>query len=79
LEALRVAYLQAMRDGLANPDCQPGKKLNKFVISTGGTPVMVLTTGAGTFSAPDKLSCWSDAADALHHALDDAFPSARQR
>jgi hypothetical protein len=79
LEAVRVPYLQAMRDGLANPDCQPGKKPSKFVISNGGTPVMVLTTGQGTFSAPDELSCWSDAADALHRALDGAFPSARQR
>jgi hypothetical protein len=68
-----------MGDGLASRDCQPGKKLTKFVISNGGTPVMVLTTGRNTFSAPDELSCWSDAADALHHALDDAFPSARQR
>lgn len=79
LEALRAAYDLAMIQGLENPDCQPSKRLNKFVISNGGTPVLVLTSGRGTLSAPGELSCWSDAADALHNELDHAFPLSRQR
>jgi hypothetical protein len=64
---------------LENPDCQPGRRLNKVVVGNGGTPVLVLTNGRGTLSAPGELSCWSDAADALHETLDGAFSSAQQR
>jgi hypothetical protein len=79
LAAVRAAYLRATTEGLENPECQPGRRLNKFVISNGGTPVLVLTSGRGTLAAPGELSCWSDAADALHKALDHAFPLAQQR
>jgi hypothetical protein len=73
------AYFRALTQGLENPDCQPAGRLNNVVVSNGGTPVLVLTNGRGTLSAPDELSCWSDAADALHEALDSAFSSAQQR
>ena len=57
LEAVRAVYLRAMIQGLENPYCQPGKRLNKFAISNGGTPVLVLTSGRSTLSAPGELSC----------------------
>ena len=79
LNALRAAYSQALAQGLANRECAQGRQPTKFVISNGGTPVLVLTTGQRTLSAPGELSCWSDAADALHAALDHEFPSARRR
>ena len=79
LATVRAAYLRAVEEGLENADCQPGRRLNKLVISNGGTPVLVLTTGRGTLVAPGQLSCWSDAADALHDELDRAFPAAQER
>ena len=78
LKALRAAYARAKAQGLEKPDCQAGRRPNNYVISNGGTPVLVLTSGQRTLSAPDDLSCWSDAADALQSELDQAFPSARR-
>lgn len=77
LRAVRAAYLRVLREGFVNPACRNGGRPDEIVVSNGGTPVLVLTNGAGTGSAPDDLTCWSDAATALHDALDDAFPSNR--
>ena len=79
LTALRADYREALAHGLVNPDCRAGKQSTKVVISNGGTPVLVLTNGQRTLSAPDELSCWSVAADTLQKALDREFPLARQR
>jgi hypothetical protein len=77
LAAVRAAYLRARSDGLTNPACRDGGRPKDIVIDNGGTPVLVLTSGAETGSAPDDLSCWSEAAGALHDVLDDLFSSAR--
>lgn len=79
LKQIRAAYLRAMTTGLENPDCRWGRSSDTIVVSNGGTPTLVLTSGQGTSSAPSELGCWSDAANALHNALDNAFPSAQQR
>lgn len=79
LGALRAGYTRAIAQGLANADCEQGRQPTKSIITNAGTPVLVLTNGQRTFAAPADLSCWSQAADALHDALDRAFPATRQR
>jgi hypothetical protein len=73
LAAIRAAYLRVLAEGLVNLACRDGGRLEEIIVSNGGTPVLVLNTGAETAAAPDDLTCWSEAASALHDALDDAF------
>jgi hypothetical protein len=76
LATIRSAYRLAAKEGLDG--CDNGSPTT-IIVSNGGTPVVVLTSGAGTMAAPDDLSCWSGSAHALHRALEDAFSSFRQR
>lgn len=73
LAAIRDAALRVLADGFVRPECRDGKPSPEIVISNGGTPVLVLTTGVATRSAPDDLSCWSNAAGRLHRVLDETF------
>jgi hypothetical protein len=73
LGRLRAAFLRVMTEGFEDPACREGRKPEHIIISNGGTPILVMTTGSGSGSAPDDLGCWSEAATALHGALDDAF------
>jgi hypothetical protein len=75
LPALREAFERAIAQGLDG--CRVGER--GWVISNGGTPVFVLTYGAGTRAAPDDLGCWSAAANALYESIDRRFQSAHQR
>ena len=61
------------------PACRNGGRPDRIITGNSGTPVLVLTTGAYTESAPHELTCWSEAAMALHGVLDELFVSARQR
>jgi hypothetical protein len=79
LEAVRAEFLRVLREGVGNPECQSGRRPRTIVMTNGGTPVMVLTTGRATVSAPSELTCWSDAANGLHGVLDHSFGSAQQR
>jgi hypothetical protein len=80
LAELRAAYLQALSEGLESQACQEGNQPKDIVIiSNGGTPVLVVTSGRGSLSAPDDLTCWSKAANALYDHLDEAFESYQQR
>jgi hypothetical protein len=79
LAAVRAAALRVLADGFVKPACRDHQPLQEIVVSNGGTPVLVLTTGAATGSAPDELSCWSDAATGLHNVLDETFRSDRRR
>lgn len=76
LEAVRVAYSRLVAEGFESPDCQDGKHPDDIVVSNGGTPILVVATGAAQASAPDDLTCWSDAATDLQGLLDETFPAA---
>jgi len=73
LARLRDAYQRALTEGMESPVCREGGKSQDIIISNGGTPILLLATGRAVRSAPDDLSCWSNAATALHDALDEAF------
>jgi hypothetical protein len=79
LAAIRAAYRAILDNGFVSPYCQAGKHPDEIVISNGGTPTLVVATGAATGTAPDDLTCWSDSASALERALDEAFAFALQR
>ena len=79
LAAVRAAYLRVWGEGLESSACQEGRRPESIIISNGGTPILVLATGGMTVSAPDDLSCWTEAAWALQDELDEAFSSAHQR
>jgi hypothetical protein len=79
LAALRAAYLRVLSEGFEKSVCRDGGRPQDIIFDTGGTPILVLTNGRGTRSAPDDLSCWSAAASALHDILDEAFRSFHQR
>jgi hypothetical protein len=75
LRRLRAAYLRVFAEDVESPLCRDGGHPEEITISNGGTPVLVATSGAISLSAPDDLSCWSEAATALHEALDQVFGS----
>jgi hypothetical protein len=77
LAAVRAAYLRVFREGLEKPICQEGGRPEDITVSNGGTPILILVNGVQTVSAIDDLSCWSDAASALHDLLDETFEEAR--
>jgi hypothetical protein len=74
LAQVRAAYLRALGEGLIHPQCRDGGRPDRVVVSNGGTQILLVATGRDTASAPDDLSCWSEAAEALQHALDEVFP-----
>ncbi len=76
LSAIREAYGRAQEEGL--DACRAGKR-GDIIVSNGGTPIMVLTSGAGTWAVPQDYGCWSSAAIALHRALDETFKASHQR
>ena len=80
LAPIRAAYLRARAEGLVHPDCENGRGPgDRIVISNGGRQLLVVAHGAATIWPPEDLGCWSDAANALHARLDEAFRSAQRR
>lgn len=75
LAAIRAAASRVVMEGFESPACEKGEKPEDIIVSNGGTPTLVLTTGFATGSAIDDLTCWSDAATALHDLLDETFAS----
>ena len=75
LAAIRAAAARVMTEGFESPACENGGRPEDIIVSNGGTPILVLTTGFATGSAVDDLSCWSEAATALHDLLDETFDS----
>ncbi|HST36271.1 MAG TPA: hypothetical protein VLK25_06545 [Allosphingosinicella sp.] len=74
LATIRAAFLRVLDEDVMDSACRDGSPQDHVVISNGGTPVLVLTTGALTVSTPDDLTCWSPAANALHDTLERTFP-----
>jgi len=70
---VQTAYLRLLNEGFENDVCREGGNPETIIVNDGGTPILVLTTGSQTASAPDDLSCWSEAANALHDVLDRVF------
>jgi hypothetical protein len=75
LAPIQTAYRRVLQEGFESQHCQDATRAQDIRISNGGTPILVLTTGRATASAPDDLSCWNDAASALHDLLDTTFRS----
>lgn len=59
LRALQQASEHALADGFDK--CRAGMRSDEIVVSNGGVPVLVVTDGRGTASAPSDLNCWTDA------------------
>jgi hypothetical protein len=79
LAAVRAAYRRVWAEGVEDPACRESGPARGIVVSNGGTRVLVATSGWASLSAPDDLSCWSEAANDLHDALDEAFGSRRRK
>lgn len=77
LDRLRASFAQASVTSLESPVCRDGGKPDYIIISNGGIPTLVMTTGADTEPAPQKWECWSEAASALHNLLDETFAPER--
>lgn len=73
LHALEQAFQRAVSHGLN--DCRAGTRPDDIIVSNGGVPVLVVTDGRGTTSAPTEFNCWSDAGRNLHSLLDTTFQS----
>jgi hypothetical protein len=76
LSGVRLAFGRAMAGNL--DACFNGGS-EEIIVSNGGTPIMVLTNGAGTKAAPGRYGCWNADALALRRALADAFASVPPR
>jgi hypothetical protein len=79
LAAIRAAAARARTEGFVHPSCRGGPRRDEIVVNNAGRPILVLTNGAGTASAPEMWSCWSTAASALYALLDDTFRSVQRR
>lgn len=73
LAKIQTAYQRVLNEGFASQRCRDRSPSGEIFINNGGTPVLVLTTGRATGSAPDALSCWNGAAKALHNLLEATF------
>lgn len=76
VETIRAAYARVLSEGLGETGCNPE---GAMVVSNGGTPILVITTGAYSASAPDDAVCRSDAANALLDILEEIFASRQGR
>jgi hypothetical protein len=79
LAPIRSAYVRVLNEGFESDACRDGKHPEDVVVSNGGTPILVLTTGGFSAVAPQDLTCWTDAANDFQDLLDTTFGSSRQR
>lgn len=73
LRAVRKAEEATRAEGLTSKTCREGKDPTDIVISNGGRVTLVISDATHTEAAPENQSCWTDAAWALHQALERAF------
>lgn len=75
LRALKQAFQRTITDGLN--DCRGGRRPDDMIFSNGGLHILLVTDGRATDAAPSDLSCWTEAAWAMHNLLAETFPSSR--
>lgn len=73
LSAIRKAQEEIGAEGLTLKACREGRDPPDIVISNGGRVTLVISDAVHTEAAPENQSCWTDAAWALHRALERAF------
>jgi hypothetical protein len=79
LDRVLAGFQRVQAEGVEKPVCRDGGRPDEIIISNGGTPLLVLATGAETGWPPSDLTCWSDAANSLHDVLEDIFSRERKR
>ena len=80
LRGVRIAWDEAVSEGLEHPRCRTGGPPPRIIVSNAGTPRMVLADGGLTWSSPQNLGCWSEAGGRLHAVLETLFDAeARER
>jgi hypothetical protein len=75
LRALQRAFQRTISDGL--DACRGGRRPDDIIVSNGGLHILLVTDGRATDAAPGDLSCWTEAAWAMHNLLAATFPSSR--
>lgn len=75
VRVLDQAFQRAITDGLNA--CRAGQRPKDFIFSNGGLAVLVVNNGRAMDAAPSDLSCWTEAAWALHNLLQATFPEPR--
>lgn len=78
LQTFRDAFDLVRSEGLETSICRAGGKPDDIIVSNGGLPTLVVTTGAKTEHAPDRLECWSEAAKSLRVLLETTFDPYRK-
>jgi hypothetical protein len=73
LRMLEAAYRRVFKEGLESIACREHRPRESIIVSNAGTPILLVGNGQLTVSAPNDLSCWSEAAFALHDSLDRVF------
>jgi len=73
IAAMQSASQRVLSEGLQKPACRERGRPENIIVSNGGTPILVITDGITTTSAPDDFTCWSEAANSFYEVLDEAF------
>jgi hypothetical protein len=79
LAAIRGAFDTAFTQGLIDPACASGGPPPRIVVSNAATPVLALTRGTRTLTAPGNLGCWTEAANRLQGLLEGRFDAEARR
>jgi hypothetical protein len=73
LNRVLAGFQRVQAEGVEKSVCRNGGRPDEVIVSNGGTPLIVLATGAETGWSPSDLTCWTDAAHSLHNVLEDIF------
>ncbi len=79
LDRVLAGFRRVQTEGVEKPICRDGGRPDEIIVSNGGTPLLVLATGAETGAPPSDLTCWSDAANFLYDVLQDVFGREHRR
>jgi hypothetical protein len=71
---IRRAAERGLREGLISANCREGRQSPDVVISNASEPyILIVSTPRDAMSAPNDLTCWSDAATGLQRAMERIF------